>query len=351
MPLTETRIKRIPNPAKGDKLIGDERGLYLRAYASGRRTWLFRSRVGGDWRTQNLGEWPSVSLAEARTKASALSGKQLPDTVKFGDLLDEWYRVLIEPKYKVTKNIEVYVAHGKRFAGSDRLTQLTTTRLSDLLRTYAERAPVSANRCLSNWKLALDYAVERGYIDRNPLERTTAKSVGGKETTRDRVLTDEEIKTLWNDPHPHTPLLRALLLTGLRISEGQRAEREHIEGDILHVRENKSNRKGDRPHWVYVTPLLREQFNSTEGSLFAERSNTAVQARLKRIGAGWTPHDLRRTFRTRLGALGFPPHVAEKCINHKLEGMLEIYDRHDYKDERIAATTAWAEEVKRITAA
>jgi integrase len=336
----------MPNPDKGDKLVGDERGLYLRLYASGRRTWLFRSRVGGGWKTQNLGEWPGVSLAEARIKASALSGRQLPDAVKFGDLMDEWFRVRVEPTYKVTKNIEVYVAHAKRFAGPDRLTQLTTKRLSDLLRTYAERAPVSANRCLSNWKLALDYAVERGYIERNPLGRTTAKSVGGNETTRNRVLTDDEIRALWIDPHPHAPLLRALLLTGLRISEGQHAQHEHIEGDILHVRENKS----DRPHWVYITPLLREQITSTEGSLFDERSNTAVQARLKRIGVGWTPHDLRRTFATRLADLGVEPYIIEKMLNHAMSGVMGIYNRHDYKQERIAASSAWAEEIKRITA-
>lgn len=346
MPLTETAIRRMPAPQK-EKLIGDERGLYLRCYPSGRRSWLFRTRVGGSWKTRNLGEWPAVSLAEARIKASSLSGKVLPDSVTFGALLDEWFQRRIEPRYKAIRNIEVYVGKGKRWAGNDRLSQLTAARLVGLLSEYAESSPVAANRCLSNWRLALDYAVERGHIERNPLERTTSRAVGGEEKTRDRTLTDDEIRALWADSHPHGPLLRFLLLTGLRISEAQHARHEHIQDDMLNILENKS----DRPHWVYLTKTAREQVTTKTGFLFEQRSNTAVQSRLKRAGAGWTPHDLRRTFATRVAGLGVAPHVVEKLLNHSLGGVLAIYNRHDYEAERIEATKAWSDELKRITAA
>ena len=347
MSLTETAIKRLPNPEK-EKLICDERGLYLRAYPSGRRTWLFRTRVGGAWNTRNLGEWPAVSLAEARVKASKLSGKQLPDAVKFGDLLDEWYQVCIEPRYRQTRNIETYVAKGKAWAGNDRVAQLTAVRLVNLLRSYAESTPVAANRCLSNWKQALDYAIERGYIENNPLARTTARAVGGEEKSRKRTLTDDEIRALWKDDHEHAPLLRFLLLTGLRISEGQNARHDDMDGDKLRIHENKS----DRPHWIHIDPLARQQMGSSEGYLFEQRSNTAVQARLRNTAkVTWTPHDLRRTFATRVAGLGALPHIVEKLLNHSMGGVMEIYNRHDYPEERIAATKAWADEVKRITAA
>jgi len=346
MPLTETAIKRMANPAK-DTLIGDERGLYLRMYPSGKRTWLFRTRVGGSWKTRNLGEWPSMSLAEARIRASALSGKHLAESVSFGDLLDEWYRVRIEPRYRVTANIETYVDRGKRWAGNEKVAHLTTSRLAGLLSEYAEASPVAANRCLSNWKLALDFAVQRGYIERNPLERTTSLVVGGEEKTRDRVLSDDEINVLWASEHPHAALLRFLLLTGLRISEGRSARHERIEGDRLLIPENKSA----RPHWVYLSDLARKQITSVKGVLFNVPSPTSIQSRLKRQNTGWTPHDLRRTFATRLAGLGAAPHVVEKCLNHSLQGVMAIYNRHDYAEERIAATEAWSAEVKRITAA
>lgn len=344
MPLTETAIRRMPDPPK-ERLVGDERGLYLRCYPSGRRSWLYRTRVGGSWKTRNLGEWPAVSLAEARVKASALSGKVLPESVTFGALLDEWYQRRIEPRYRTTKTIEVYISKGKVWAGNDRLAQLTTARLVSLLAKYAQASPVAANRCLSNWKQALGYAVERGYIDRNPLERTTARAVGGEERSRDRTLTDEEIRVLWADTHEHGPLLRFLLLTGLRVSEAQSARLEHLEGDLLHIRQNKS----DRPHWVHLPPMALQLIGNHAGYLFAQRSPTGVQARLKRAAVGWTPHDLRRTFATRVAGLGVAPHVVEKLLNHTLGGVLAVYNRHDYAEERIAATKLWADEIECIT--
>lgn len=343
MALTETDLRKLKDPDR-DKLIGDERGLYIRCYPSGRRTWLYRSRKGGSWKTRNLGEWPAVSLAEARNKAATLSKYALPESATFGSLLDEWFQRRIEPRYKVTKNIEVYVNRGKADLGNVQLSSLNTKRLTDALIAYADAAPVAANRCLSNWKLALKYAVERGLIERSPLENSTSAVAGGDEKTRDRVLTDDEIRALWNDPHDHAPLLKFLLLTGLRISEAQSATHENINGDALHIPENKSS----RPHWVYLPTLARALTGDNDGYLFAQRSNTAVQSRLKRQGAGWTPHDLRRTFATRLAGLGVATHVIEKCLNHSLGGVLAIYNRHAYEAERQEAAIRWADEVLRI---
>ena len=48
----------------------------------------------------------------------------------------------------------------------------------------------------------------------------------------------------------------------------------------------------------------------------------------------FTVHDLRRTFRTQLGLLGVPGHVAERCMNHRIPGIERAYNIHDYFDER-----------------
>lgn len=55
------------------------------------------------------------------------------------------------------------------------------------------------------------------------------------------------------------------------------------------------------------------------------------------------PHDLRRTMRSGLTALGVRYEVAERAINHKLPGMAEIYDRNDYATERATALAQWAD--------
>ncbi len=52
-------------------------------------------------------------------------------------------------------------------------------------------------------------------------------------------------------------------------------------------------------------------------------------------------HDFRRTARTHLAALGVEPHVAERCLNHKLKGAEGVYNRHDYFAERQRALEAW----------
>lgn len=56
----------------------------------------------------------------------------------------------------------------------------------------------------------------------------------------------------------------------------------------------------------------------------------------------FTLHDFRRTARTHLEALGVQPHVAERCLNHKLKGVEGIYNRRDYFGERKVALQGWA---------
>jgi integrase len=55
----------------------------------------------------------------------------------------------------------------------------------------------------------------------------------------------------------------------------------------------------------------------------------------------FTPHDLRRTVRTRLAALGISDVVAERVLGHKLQGILAVYNRYDYDQEKRQALEAW----------
>jgi integrase len=57
----------------------------------------------------------------------------------------------------------------------------------------------------------------------------------------------------------------------------------------------------------------------------------------------WAPHDLRRTVRTQLAALGCPSDVAEAIIGHIQPGIEGVYNRHDYAPERRAWLTRLAE--------
>ena len=66
--------------------------------------------------------------------------------------------------------------------------------------------------------------------------------------------------------------------------------------------------------------------------------------------SGWTLHDLRRTFATRLAELGVLPHVVERLLNHrlgaiKIETILtdvaEIYNLASYLPEMRQAIVVW----------
>ena len=48
----------------------------------------------------------------------------------------------------------------------------------------------------------------------------------------------------------------------------------------------------------------------------------------------FTVHDLRSTNRSLIASLSVPPHVAERCLNHKLKGVKGIYDKYNYYSER-----------------
>ena len=345
MPTLSDRKIRDAKPSDKDLWLNDGAGVYCRVRPNGTKTFVLRRKRGGNTTKVTLGLFPDMTIAEARSAAGKLSNVIETRKLTFGDTLDEWYTRRIEPRYRVTKNISTYVRLAKEEFGTLPLRRLTTAALVRWLQRYAEKKPVAANRCCSNIKMALGYAVECGYLETNPLQAVTIRVIGGEEKSRERTLSDAEIVDLWNDLHPHAPLLRALLLSGCRISELQAAQCDNLNGNTLHIPDTKNT----RPHWVHVPALMRAQFGDYGGRLFEQRSTTAVQARLRNTAKKtWTPHDLRRTFATRLAGLGVSPHIIEKCLNHTMQGVMGIYNRESYAAERIAAAELWATELQRI---
>jgi len=62
----------------------------------------------------------------------------------------------------------------------------------------------------------------------------------------------------------------------------------------------------------------------------------------------WTIHDLRRTARSLMARAGVRPDIAERVMGHVQEGIVEVYDRHSYRDEKAAALKALAALVETI---
>lgn len=79
----------------------------------------------------------------------------------------------------------------------------------------------------------------------------------------------------------------------------------------------------------------KDTVNSAVNSLFGIDKSKKVPPP-NRMGQlkHFTIHDFRRTFRTFAGQLGFNRDVLERCLNHKIDSMAEIYDQGDYFDKR-----------------
>jgi len=343
-------LKSIPH----DRWISDGNKLYLRVRATGARSWVLRRRKE-DGGNLTLGTWPRMSLAQARVKAGSFTGKVVHD-LTLGELLDEWYADMVLKKYRRPREVAAYFDRIESGLKATKLRDLERVNIRHALRRYAEkRGPVGANRLLSILKTALRFAVDAGYLEISPLERLSSELVGGVETSRDRVLTDAELRKLWPASSQHTALLRFLLLTGQRIGEAQRATWSQVHGDRWHI--PKEHSKNHRAHWVALSrqsrALLRGQDESRE-LIFGTATDTGVQAWLRRwcereqISPAFRPHDLRRTAATRLNSLGVLPHVVEKILNHTMQGVMAVYNRADYEVERIEAMQRWAEELDRI---
>src|SRR5262249_4039008 len=67
--------------------------------------------------------------------------------------------------------------------------------------------------------------------------------------------------------------------------------------------------------------------------------------------APWVIHDLRRTVATGLHKQGTPLQVTEAILGHtsgSRAGVVGIYQRHDYADEKRAALEAWGAHVSAL---
>jgi integrase len=132
---------------------------------------------------------------------------------------------------------------------------------------------------------------------------------------------------------PVGPPLRFLLATGLRIGE---AYNGHRDGQQWVVPASAS--KNGKEHHVFLSPVALAQLDHIPWRIGRQR----LQVWIQKNASGWTCHDLRRTFATRLNGMGIAPHFVEKLLNHSLPGLMQVYNRAEYAAERQEALEAWS---------
>ena len=348
-------------------MSADGGGLYFRKRKNS-ASWVIRRTRNKVASFTTIGRYPEVSLAEAR-KVLEKFGADSVDDKTVTDLLQDWF----DQNQAVWRRPEQMEGYIRRLTADDpclvdmniHTVDLVTVRNS--LKMYAsDHGNVAANRLMEILKQVFRHAVQVGYLKYSPIADLTRKVVGGVECARDRILTDAEIRLIWT-ANRHTELFRFLLLTGQRIRETQIARWEDIDRDRWFI--PAARNKSGRDHWVALSRQSQDFLNSLgpgRGKIFELVSPTAVQAYLRRwclrnkIGennqerrhhGAFTPHDLRRTFATRLNELKIGPHIVEKILNHRMSGVMAVYNQADYQEERGAAMQLWADELCRIVGA
>jgi integrase len=198
------------------------------------------------------------------------------------------------------------------------------------------------------------------------------------ETARDRVLTDEELRHLWNGLATIGPALSAtirclILLGGQRFRQLLRAvwSDYDIEKQTLRLTDPKGKRTKAVDHVLPVSKRVAEELARlralrTEGGyIFSSNGgakpihHTTMSGAIRDIakgsplGATYRPGDLRRTAETRLQALGVTRDVRAQLLSHGRAGGVQAkhYERHDYLAEKTIALQLWERHLMSVTSA
>ena len=338
--LTDTKIKSFK--AK-DRLVADGNGLYLRI-RGGAKVWQHRQKHRGRVTIATLGAYPTLGLREARLRAAELSAKRQGRSGTVEEVVTQWRREIVERTHKQAPLVAGYLDRAVLpDLGSMRIASVQPSDVAESVRRYRDRVGKLARArsggqqagrsLLVTYKSLFRYAVASGWIATSPAAQLSAAVVGEPAKGRNRVLDDDELRAVMTSAHSTAPVLRFLLATGLRIGE---AYAGHREGGHWIVPADAA--KNGRDHRVWLAPLALAQLEQHPWA--AARGQ--VQRWATEHAGGWTAHDLRRTFATRLNSMGTAPHIVERCLNHVLPGVMSTYNRADYFSERREALERWS---------
>jgi integrase len=230
----------------------------------------------------------------------------------------------------------------------------------------AASGPYARNHVRASLSAFWTWAIAEGLVEANPV----AGTVKAQAQSRDRVLSDAEIALIWRNlpVGDFGDIVRLLLLTGQRreeIGALQWSEVNLTDGVItLPPARVKNGRSHQVPLSEPALAILAARHSKREGPAvfgrdgrdsFTNWSNTkaALDRKLGPSFQDWHLHDLRRTCATGMARLGINLPVIEKVLNHtsgSFAGIVGVYQRHDFADEKREALEKWAKHIGEIVA-
>lgn len=353
----------------------------IRAGPSGRRVWFVRFRWRGRQQRMKLGIYPDLSIRDARLRAAAtLDLVDRGQDPRYGRPHGFKFSQLAERYLEEAKRTKRTWKEDRRRIKRDLLPvwsdldpdEITRHDVRDVLRSILDRgAPIESNRMRALISRMFNWAMQEDLARANP---TQGAPKYGVERAKQRVLRDDEIRSIWTVleaagtsttkdgktvVHAMPRLFQLLLLTGQRRVEVRTMRWRDIEGDVWTIPEGVV--KNRLQHRVFLCPLALAVIDplhdpETEwvfpgrlGHVPIQSTNKSAKRYREQSGVDFAPHDLRRTFATRLASLGVAPHIVSTVLNHELPGVtFRHYNRYSYDQEKREAMSLWGAHVEQI---
>ena len=371
---------QLGKPRESRTEVTDRSGLGVRITPAGKVIFQMRYSWGGKQHKMDLGSYPATSIKVAkdemlRWKAVLARGddpltvRRLEFGAKLGavtneQVIREWFdRYLSKRRKRVEPIVKRFERHVFPAIGDLPAEQTERRHWLKIFDGLVDDGLMGiADKLLADSKQALAFGQNRQTITNNPIYTLTLRDLGVLRSQGDRVLSTNELAVIWGRLHEsqisrkNQLLILLLMLFGCRTVELRLARPEHFdfEAGIWTVPADLTKnlkRPIRRPLIQVAIDLLQEAmalsagefvFNTPTGGVMTEQAPTRLPPRLIRRFdmRPWSMHDLRRTARTNFSTLT-QPHIAEKMLGHKLGGVWEVYDKHDYLDEQRQAYEAW----------
>jgi integrase len=342
-----------------------QRGLALRVEPSGYRAWKVIYRHHGRPRWYHLAAADAVGLADARTLAAEIMldvargrDPQAERKAKRGvgtfEELAERYREEYAKKHNKSWEQADYLVRKNLLPAWGKLRAAGISRADVKAMVARTASPSVANQTLAAASAIFSWAVreEVGGVTANPCSKVRRNDI----QSRDRVVRDSEMPTLWSALDGAglvaSMALKMILLTGQRPGEVCHMRLEHLRDgwwEMPGAADRKTGwpgTKNKQSHRVWLPApagKIIDELSDSEPAGFVfpgarDRPIGNLDGAMRAICAELdierlTPHDLRRTHGSTITALGFGRDAMNRVQNHREGGIASVYDRHGYAEE------------------
>jgi integrase len=383
--------KAKPKPVAYEISDGGQRGLRLAVHPTGQKSWVVRYRHPVSGRSRKMTLQPGLGLAQARKLAAdamfqvaqgidPIDGrraeKQAAAAAVEGTLhaIAKQYLDIAASKLRSRDQYEsVLKRHILPRLGERQVAELKRSEIVAALdKIETESGPSASDMALAVLSTTLSWYEKRSDAFRSPIIKGMRR-VKASEAARDRVLSDDEIRAVWQAASDeriglYGQVIKFMILTGARRSEAAGLRRTEIEtvrdngSDIvvwrLPASRSKNKREVVRPVSAAALAIIEDQPQigdcdfafSLDGNRAMSMNRDGSKKLLDEIAAveNWVLHDLRRVHRSLLSRCRVPFEVAERLLGHAQPLIAKTYDRHSHLPAMLEAVQRVGGEIERI---